>query len=234
MKNYIGRNKFGELVVQKLDINGLIKGFDTYYPIEIVNGDFILEHCGSNQNETIVMDETLDHDSKVVSGMLAMPSIELPDYLKDAYTGYTVCCVACSESHNSDDSSGPDATWAIINDCEAICLGCRTADQVMTLVESPDDVFKSKNLADLDLKGYKEIDELFCDSSGFGSVGERALTKDQCRAKMAQIILEHGEVYTGITGIGQFQVYITVYKKVKTAAKKPAKAKKTNKKRKVA
>lgn len=48
---------------------------------------------------------------------------------------------------------------------------------------------------------------LFCDSSGFGLVGEAALTPKQLKAE-----LRPGFAYA-VTGVGQFQVYVTEYKR---------------------
>ncbi len=56
------------------------------------------------------------------------------------------------------------------------------------------------------MKCYTEVDEFFVDSSGFGQPGELALTKDQFLSKVKK-----GLAYA-ITRIGQFQVYVTVYK----------------------
>jgi hypothetical protein len=78
-----------------------------------------------------------------------------------------------------------------------------------------DDIFKSKisNHEILTLKGYTEIETLFCDSSGFGTSNEPALTKDQLLLKVKRLVEKHGTLHAFITSVGQFQVYITLYKK---------------------
>jgi hypothetical protein len=77
------------------------------------------------------------------------------------------------------------------------------------------DIYKCKK-ANHDImiqKGYTEIDTLFCDSSGLGADNELALTKNQLEEKLTQLTKEHGKLHAFITNIGQFQVYITLYKK---------------------
>jgi len=59
---------------------------------------------------------------------------------------------------------------------------------------------------------YKRIDSLFCDMSGFGEPGERALTGKQLIAKLTSILEEHGPVYVAIEEVGQFQLYLGVWK----------------------
>jgi hypothetical protein len=66
---------------------------------------------------------------------------------------------------------------------------------------------------------------LFCDSSGLGSESEAAMTKNTT-IKRVQTILDQNEceLYAGLTGIGQFQVYVTIWKRKtkKTSKKKVA------------
>jgi hypothetical protein len=104
-------------------------------------------------------------------------------------------------------------------------MGCRTADATLVKLDDASDVFKSKNLDGIDLDAFEEIDCLFCDSSGMGQDCERALTEKQCESAIQDLIAEHGELYSGITGIGQFQVYISVYRR--KSVKKQRKSKKT-------
>ena len=82
------------------------------------------------------------------------------------------------------------------------------------LIQAPDDLFRSPNMVE-EKPGeeYKEVDELFCDSSGFGQEFERALTKEQATRKIKELMEEHGTIYTAVTAAGQFQVYVTVYVK---------------------
>jgi hypothetical protein len=77
-------------------------------------------------------------------------------------------------------------------------------------------VYKSKamSIETMELKGYKLIDNLFVDSSGFGMPGEPAYTQSGFEKKMTELLDKHGEVYTTITGQGMFQVYVGVFKKI--------------------
>jgi len=69
-------------------------------------------------------------------------------------------------------------------------------------------VFQCPNLGDYTPNGWIEIDKLFVDSSGFGSINEPALTKDQFINRIRK-----GYGY-GISEAGQFQVYIKVLKRI--------------------
>ena len=61
---------------------------------------------------------------------------------------------------------------------------------------------------------FEEVETLFCDSSGFGSSGESALTKDQTIKRVQELLSEYSSLFGGITDIGQFQVYVTLWEKV--------------------
>lgn len=78
-----------------------------------------------------------------------------------------------------------------------------------------EEVFKSPQTSKpaIVAKGYKEIEEFFCDKSGWGAEDEPALTPKQLISQLKELVNKHGEVYTAITGEGQFQVYITVFEK---------------------
>lgn len=67
---------------------------------------------------------------------------------------------------------------------------------------------------------WERVEELFCDSSGLGSSGEAALTKEQLCAKLVKYLGSKDTYGFAITQAGQFQVYVGVYKKVKPAKKK--------------
>jgi hypothetical protein len=206
--NYIGKTTYGELVFQTIK-EGTIASFQTFSVMELVDGQLVLSessHCHS---------VTLDSGIELKSGESPALIIEMDTDHADLYTCDTVSCEVCYAVHDSDDCSGysSNPTWTIVNECEVVCLGCRSVEQALTLVSSPADLFKAKNLEGIDLNGFEEVDTLFCDASGMGSESERALTKSQARVRTAELIEEHGEIYAGITGIGQFQVYVSIYKK---------------------
>ena len=62
-----------------------------------------------------------------------------------------------------------------------------------------------------ELRGYKWIKNLFCDSSGFGASDEPSLTQTQLMIELDRILAEHGTVYAFVTGVGMFQVNIGIY-----------------------
>lgn len=54
--------------------------------------------------------------------------------------------------------------------------------------------------------------EWFVDSSGFGDDKEPALTVDQFRTELLAYVREHPDHGFGITGVGQFQVYVSAFR----------------------
>ena len=61
-------------------------------------------------------------------------------------------------------------------------------------------------------KGWEKVEELFVDSSGFGSEAEPALTQRQFIAKVVENVeAGHGYGYA-IVEAGQFQCYVGVFK----------------------
>jgi hypothetical protein len=54
-------------------------------------------------------------------------------------------------------------------------------------------------------------DDLFVDSSGWGLPGEPALTLDQFKARIGELLTVHPVLYVGVTEIGQFQCYVGVW-----------------------
>lgn len=63
------------------------------------------------------------------------------------------------------------------------------------------------NFGDYRPAGYKLVDSLFVDNSGFGGEGESALTASQFLLK-----IEKGKGYA-IIETGQFQIYVGVFEK---------------------
>ncbi len=60
-------------------------------------------------------------------------------------------------------------------------------------------------------KGWKRVDELFVDSSGFGSPGEPALTQDAFKARVRAQLAEETTYGYAVTEAGQFQCYVGVF-----------------------
>lgn len=84
----------------------------------------------------------------------------------------------------------------------------------MTKLITVSDVRKVKDYSNKVIpRDFTKIETLFCDSSGFGSESEAALTERQMISRTKQLMDEHKNIYAALTGIGQFQVYLTFYKK---------------------
>jgi len=86
-------------------------------------------------------------------------------------------------------------------------------------IKKAEDVFKAPDYSavDLDLledvSGKKVVDTYFVDSSGFGSESEPALSVSRFTEIIDELISETDEtLYAVLSGIGQFQVYVTVLK----------------------
>jgi hypothetical protein len=62
-------------------------------------------------------------------------------------------------------------------------------------------------------KGWKLVEELFCDSSGFGAEDEPALTIRGTKEKMKERMAEEGTFGYAVLAAGQFQVTVGVFKK---------------------
>jgi hypothetical protein len=58
----------------------------------------------------------------------------------------------------------------------------------------------------------EHLETLFCDSSGFGQDGERALSINQLVSKLEELFEEHGPLALAISEAGQFQLYLEVWK----------------------
>lgn len=64
------------------------------------------------------------------------------------------------------------------------------------------------------MKGFELVKEFFVDSSGFGQEDEAALTVNTFNKELESLIKDHGVLTAKITGVGQFQVYVGMFKKV--------------------
>jgi hypothetical protein len=82
-------------------------------------------------------------------------------------------------------------------------------------INNIDDVLKSKikSIETAELEGYELIDNLFVDNSGFGQENEPALTYTGFMKELEAIIKKYKSIYTFITDVGQFQVYLGVFTK---------------------
>ena len=93
----------------------------------------------------------------------------------------------------------------------------------LMLLKRVEDVRQSPDYAQVDLKllegvaGIELVDEYFVDSSGMGSENEPALTYSKF-CEVLDVILagekkEGNIVLSCLTGVGQFQVYVGIFRK---------------------
>lgn len=78
--------------------------------------------------------------------------------------------------------------------------------------------FPFPDLGDYRPKGWSLLDDpapLFCDSTGCGSPNEPALTIDQLKQRLRELHEEDPGYGYAIIGVGQFQLYVGVFKKKK-------------------
>lgn len=137
---------------------------------------------------------------------------------EDYYHAHGTYCDKCGTFHDTEQYY--NVSFIETEDSTFLCKTCVDAEDMLTEVVSPSDLFKAKDITGMDFAGdeFEEVETLFCDSSGFGSDHEPALTEKQAKNKVQELMDEHGTLFAGITGIGQFQVYVTLYK-LKTAVR---------------
>jgi len=87
-------------------------------------------------------------------------------------------------------------------------------DGLLIEVTWPEDVFRAKNIIEYEVPDrFVEVDTFFVDSfTGEGSAIHGCLGKEELTDKVAELLTKHPKLYAGLTGIGQFQVYVTLYK----------------------
>ena len=141
---------------------------------------------------------------------------------EDYYTANGHTCSACGTFHDTEQYY--NISFVILNDCELYCKSCVEAEDMLHEVDDVSDFFQAKDMTRFPtkIKGYTMVETLFCDSSGFGNEREPALTERQAKARVQELLDKHGTLFAGLTGIGQFQVYVTLWKKRKARAKKVA------------
>jgi len=212
MKVLIGTDKkHGEIYVAELKDDRTIRGF-TGYDMVTVQDDLYKSECSwSHEALGFKTDDKLSKDFKPLN----MSETEIEEF-HDAYIGSISYCDECSEPHDMDDYYSP--SFKII-DCELYCNDCVNSEMLLTPLTEPSELFNAKNLVDTNFENesdYEEIETLFCDSSGMGSSNEPALTQSQAESQVQDILKKNKnvELFCGLTSIGQFQVYVTIYKKV--------------------
>lgn len=210
-KGYIGKTKDGEYIkVEKRDDGFFnVSGF---YPVgseQTADGCVYLSwsfYSGKTGPEYINeyinaegFSELTDYDKEFIDGAYETDALHY--------------CEECSTAHDISDSY--NSTWLIVGECSVLCRECVEPADLIVPLNEPTDLFNAKDISGMSApEGFSEIDCLFCDGSGFGAECEPALTKAQAEKRAAELIAEYSgdRLLCGITDIGQFQVYVTVYK----------------------
>jgi len=89
------------------------------------------------------------------------------------------------------------------------------------LIRCPEDLRHSPDYSGGDMNEaakhfrVKKHEEYFVDSSGFGSSGEPALTYQSFSGKVSDLLAQYPgrKWYAALSGVGQFQVYVTLFYK---------------------
>ena len=96
-------------------------------------------------------------------------------------------------------------------------------DNPMAHIVRAQDVKRAPDYAQVDLSLLEKVsrrelvDTYFVDSSGFGSAGEPALQYSNFQEIVNKLLEEKGEdenLYAVLSGVGQFQVYVSIFREV--------------------
>ncbi|MDD5650856.1 MAG: hypothetical protein PHF86_10655 [Candidatus Nanoarchaeia archaeon] len=190
-----------DFIICKTNKDHTIKGFDHYSEERFKNSTIVLSWYGWDHNVTV--------NGKVYkSGDICPKGKDITKDTKAEYKGEFSYCEDCDCLIDLDNRE----TYRLV-DGAFYCLDCVKAVDIVKEIVEPYDFFKAPNICDLDLARLKEVDCLFCDSSGFGSSNETALTQDQATNRIKELLKKHKKLYCGITCIGQFQIYVTIFTK---------------------
>lgn len=222
-KLYIGRNKNGDFVQAEINDQGVIRGFNglVYIPSDgMVDGLAMLHPC-SWTHETILDSGLVLKSGEIIktkaiseskTKALKNKNLDILEY-SEVYVGDATFCEKCGMGHVTEQY-GPEPTFLVVKECTLVCRDCADTEDLLTPLEAPADIFRSRDMQglDLDAEKYELVDTLFCDSSGFGAPHESALTQEQVEARVNELLDQHGYLYSGLTGVGQFQVYVSIWR----------------------
>lgn len=224
MEKVIGE-QYGQVVFAKMEGNQIKRLFSKYLEHKDTTYDgnnYLTESsCGG---EYTVNDVTYKSGMELAEDF--QPFFEdtlLRDIVlnEDYYEANGHSCSECGTFHDTDQYY--NLSFVVI-DCDLYCKQCVKPEDMLHEVDNAQDFFGAKDMTNFPekIKGYTKVETLFCDSSGFGSSYEPALTKDQAESRVQELLDKHGTLFAGITAMGQFQVYVTLWKKRKERAKKVA------------
>jgi hypothetical protein len=217
MQRIIGQTQHGDIVIAELE-NSKIKSI----------GAGNLVHSDQTYDGNTYLTKHSWGGEYTVNGIVYKSGVEIPEDFtpvindeavkqiiddEDYYEAEGHYCEECGTFHDTDQYY--DLSYTVTEYGGFYCKSCVPAEELLVEVNEGEDIFRSKDMTGVDVpENYEEVETLFCDSSGFGSSSEPALTKEQAIDKTRELIEKFGELYSGLTGIGQFQVYVTLYKKV--------------------
>ena len=117
-------------------------------------------------------------------------------------------CSECGTFHSSEQYY--NVSYVILNECELFCKTCVGADDLIaeTPVTDVDDIYNARDIVGLDPERFEEVETIFHDC-GWGGP---ATNHDGAKRIIDNLLEEHEKLYAALTGIGQFQVYVTLYK----------------------
>lgn len=224
-KVWIGRSKYGELIQAEVNEDGTIRGFSGF---QETYEDAVGNAAGYNylQNVMWTHDVTLEDGRSFKTGDVAPEEFKFDDetkaFIDDAIEMELTSCDECGLYW--DTETFEYERGYVFGECALYCKDCAPDEVTLKEVNDAEDIFSAPDATGLPApKGYIEVEELFCDSSGFGRDYERALTKAQAIERVTELLSKHRTLWARITGIGQFQVYVTLYRKRASRAPKKAK-----------
>lgn len=210
---YLGQitedGNIGLHVLASVDDENKILNFVGY---EVIDGKNMFDGIPIKYNAFVGGDKFTTQHGTFSRGDILSKTYDSADF-DDISEGTCYSCSDCSIGHDTTDDYNSDF---ILDKHGALwCKSCIPLDSVLTEVTSPDDILKAGNATGIKkFKGYREVTTLFVDSSGFGQVGERALTLNQAKAQVQDMLKRRKKpLYAALTGIGQFQVYVTLFVK---------------------
>jgi len=209
----IGQSEYGDLITAEIK-DDKIRGFNDYQFIHKDNSadnNYYLVNWGWSHSVE-VNGITYESGMKIDENLEPFfENEELKELIEndDVYVTNGSFCEKCGTFHDTDDYS---RTYVITDHGGFYCKGCCPVGELMVEVNEVDDIYNSKDIVGMDMEseGFKEVETIFHDC-GWGGP---ATNHTQATKIVDELVAEHGTLYAGLTGIGQFQVYVTLYKKV--------------------
>ena len=224
MERLIGEQQYGTIVFAKMDGNKI----KSLYSKNIEHADrtydgnvYLTDSCWGGEYEVggKIYEKGMELAEDFVPHFETESTREIIEN-NDYYEANGSWCDVCGTFHDTDQYY--DLSF-IVNEYGLVCKSCATVEDLLVELDDVQDFFSAKDVTGMDFASddFVEVETLFCDSSGFGSEGEPALTERQARQRVQEILDANAKnkLYVGLTGIGQFQVYVTIWKEKKQKRK---------------